>query len=65
MRTVKLVRAWACYWLLMGIGRTFPRRWQNLSPLWDVQMWAFQYGAWWAFRQNPNLPDDLRDHMKS
>lgn len=63
MRRVRLVRAWACYWLLAATG-VFPRSWQFAWPLWFLQVRLMKYGGWWALRQNPNLPDELRKEMR-
>ena len=60
MRTLRLIRAWACYWLMMALC-LLPRSWQFAWPLWQVQMRLLSYGGFWALRQNPNIPDHVVD----
>jgi len=59
-----LVWAWACYWVCEGVG-LLPRAWQHSWPIGPITWRLFPYAAWWALRQNPNLPDELKREMRT
>ena len=58
MTRLRVLRSWACYWLLKATF-LFPKRWQRSWPLWDLQAWLLQYGGYWALRQNPKVPREM------
>lgn len=53
---LRLLRAWACYWIMQLIGGAFefwprsPRKARFINALCQP---FFGYGAYWAFRKNP------------
>ena len=62
MRRLKLFRAWACYWVLSGLGG-LPRTWQRKWPLFELQLWLFRYAGYWALRSNKNLTGEQREQL--
>lgn len=56
MGSLRLIRAWACYWIMEAIGaaaRPFPRSPARARIVNALCRPFFSYGAYWALRSNP------------
>ena len=59
---MKLVRAWACYWIMMGIDGALgflPRSRFKARLVNFLCAPFFGPGGYWALRQNPKVRDKL------
>lgn len=63
MRNLKLMRAFACYWIMKAIEvalSPMPRSRRKVAIVNALCRPFFGYGAYWALRSNPNMRDTVK-----